>query len=344
MAPFRFYNLNNKKQCYHEKMLVVVPFCRNNRPAFRLRNMGQSIWKKGKKVAGNASSKFNEANPIVYSAAIAFFTLFSMPSILLIIVRIAGAVIGPDEIKGEVYNQVRDKVGEESARQIQTVLERGRELDENLLGNILTIAVLVFTATVVFNFIKQALNVIWGVKPKAKKGITKFVIDRLISLLLIIVLGALLVASLLTDAFINFLGNELSDRIFGMASYLVWILNLVSSYLLVTLSFAMLFKFMPDIKISWKPVWIGALITGALFTLGKYIIGIIISQTNISSTYGAAGSLAAILLWVFYSSVIVLVGALITKIIFLYSGHTIKPRANAVAIETREVEKEELKE
>lgn len=306
--------------------------------------MEQSIWKRGKDVVSNASNRFKEADPIVYSAAIAFFTLFSMPSILLIVVRVAGAIIGPDVIKGEVYDQVSEKVGEGSARQIQTLLDQGRELDDNVWGNILTIALLVFTATVVFNFVKKALNSIWGVKPKPKKGIVKFLVDRLISFLLIVVLGAILLASLLTDAFISFLGNELSDKIFGLTSYVVEVLNFVSSYILVTVAFALLFKFMPDIKIHWKPIWVGAFITGALFTAGKYVIGTIISSTNITSTYGAAGSLAAILLWVFYSSVIVLIGALATKIHFLHTGHKIRPSSHAVAVETREIHREELEE
>lgn len=306
--------------------------------------MNQLIWKRAKEVVSSATNRFKEADPIVYSAAIAFFTLFSMPPILLIIVRVAGAIIGPEVIKGEVYEQVSDKVGKESAQQIQTLLERGRDLGDSVWGDIVTIAILIFTATVVFNFIKKALNSIWSVKPKPKKGFVKFAIDRFISLVLIVVLGILLIANLLADAFVNFIGDELTDNIFGLTSYVVWILNLISSYILVTISFALLFKYMPDIKIHWKPVWVGALITGALFTLGKYVIGIIISSTNISSTYGAAGSLAAILLWVFYSSVIILIGALATKIYFLHSGYTIKPSSNAVAIETREIERKELKE
>lgn len=306
--------------------------------------MGKSIWKRGKEVVSDAANKFKDADPIVYSAAIAFFTLFSMPPILLIIVQVAGTIIGPEEIKSEVYEQVSEKVGEGSAQQIQSLLNRGREMGDSIWGKILTIALLIFTATVVFNFIKKALNSIWGVKPKPKKGIVKFAIDRLTSFLLIVALGIILLASLLTDAVINFLGNELSDKIFGLTSYVIWTLNLISSYILVTISFALLFKYVPDIKIHWKPIWFGALITGALFTIGKYVIGIIISSTNITSTYGAAGSLAAILLWVFYSSVIVLIGALATKIHFLHSGHHIRPSSHAVAIETREIEREHLKE
>lgn len=305
--------------------------------------MKKTFWKRTKDVVKRASSRFKEADPIVYSAAIAFFTLFSMPPILLIIVRVAGAVIGPDAIKSEVYNQVREKVGEGSAEQIKMVLEQGRELSGDTWTNIITVVLLVFVATVVFNFIKKALNSIWGVKPKPKKGILKFVFDRLLSLLLIIVLGIFLVASLLADTLINSFTDILANELLGLTPYLAIILNILSSYILVTISFALLFKYLPDIKIHWKPVWVGALFTALLFTIGKYVMGTIISTTNVTTTYGAAGSLAAILLWVFYSSVLVLVGALVTKIYFLHKGHAIEPSSNAVAIETREIERESLK-
>lgn len=306
--------------------------------------MKKSFWQRTKEVVKQTTSRFKEADPIVYSAAIAFFTLFSMPPILLIIVQVAGSIFDPEAIRGEVYEQVREKVGEESAEQIEMVLEQGRNLGENTWANILTIALLLFTATVVFNFVKKGLNSIWGVKPKPTKGLIKFLLDRLISLLLIIVLGALIVASLLADAFIGFLGNELSDQLFGFTNYVMWVLNFIVSYTLVTVTFTLVFKYLPDIKTHWKPVWVGGLITGALFTLGKYVIGIIINSTSISSTYGAAGSLAAILLWVFYSSVVILVGAIFTKIYYLHSGYTIRPSSQAVAIETREIERKELKE
>ncbi len=305
--------------------------------------MEKTLWKRTREVIKQASSRFKEADPIVYSAAIAFFTLFSMPPILLIIVRVAGAIIGPDAIKGEVYNQVKEKVGDGSAKQISQLLEQGRDLNGDIWTNILTIVTLVFVATVVFNFIKKALNSIWGVKPKPKKGALKFVLDRLLSLLLIIILGIFLVASLLADTLINYFTDILANELLGLTPYLAIVLNIISSYILVTVSFALLFKYLPDIKIHWKPVWVGALITGLLFTIGKYVMGTIISTTNVTTTYGAAGSLAAILLWVFYSSVIVLVGALVTKIFFLHKGHSIHPNSNAVAIETREIERDKLK-
>lgn len=306
--------------------------------------MKKSFWKIAQKVVKQAVSRFKEADPIVYSAAIAFFTIFSLPPILLIILWVAGAVIDPDAIREEVYDQAAEAIGEESAEQIEMLLDQGRQLGDNVLGNIITIAVLVFVATVMITFLKKGLNSIWGIKPKPAKGLLKFALDRLLSLLLIILLGALVIASLMVNAFIGYLGDALSDTLFGMASYVTWVINIALSYILVTGAFALLFKYLPDIKIDWRPIWFGASITGALFILGEYVIGVIINQTNVGSTYGAAGSLAAIMLWVFYSSVIILVGALITKIHLLHSGNTIRPRKGAVAVETKEIERKELKE
>lgn len=302
--------------------------------------MEKSFWNRTKDVVKRASSRFKEADPIVYSAAIAFFTLFSLPPVLLIIVRVAGYFIGPQEIKSEVYRQVEEKVGGESASQIQTLLERGREMGDSTLGNIITIAVLLFASTVVFSFIKKALNSIWGVKPKPKQGALKFALDRLLSLLIIIILGVFILLSVLADAALGYFMDIISDDLFGLANYVTIILNTLVSLIMVSIAFSLLFKYLPDIKTPWKPVWMGGLFTGVLFTIGKYVIGTIITSTNISSTYGAAGSLAAILLWVFYSSVIILIGALFTKIYFLHTGHQVEPSKNAVAVEMKEIEKE----
>ncbi len=292
-----------------------------------------------KKVIKDTVQRFSAADPIVYSAAIAFFTLFSLPPILIIVVKVGGTLVGGKRIAGEVYLQVRDKVGEESARQIQSMLESGFQWGDDPLSRGLSIFLLLFTATVVFTFIKKALNSIWNVKPKPRKGLLKFGIDRLMSLLMIIAMGVLIVASLLLDSLIAIFADEFSDELLGLTPYLTRIFNFLISFILLTLSFGVLFKVLPDIRSPWKPIWVGAIITALLFSFGKFLIGQIISGTDISTTYGAAGSLAAILLWVFYSSVTVLLGNIFTKIYFLHLGLQVRPSENAVAIEVRELEK-----
>ncbi|MBW3546293.1 MAG: YihY/virulence factor BrkB family protein [Bacteroidetes bacterium] len=294
-----------------------------------------------KKVIKDTVQRFSAADPIVYSAAIAFFTLFSLPPILFIVVKVGGSLIGAKRISAEVYLQVREKVGEESARQIQSMLEAGFEWNEDPIFRILSVLILLFAATVVFAFIKKALNSIWNVKPKPRKGLLKFAIDRLLSLLMILAMGILIVASLLLDSLIALFADNFSNELLGLTPYLTRLFNLLGSFLILTLIFGVLFKVLPDIRSPWRPIWVGALITALLFTLGKFIIGQIISSTDISTTYGAAGSLAAILLWVFYSSITILLGNIFTKIYFLHRGYQVRPSENAVAIEVRELEKAE---
>ncbi|AHM60029.1 ribonuclease BN [Flammeovirgaceae bacterium 311] len=294
-----------------------------------------------KKVIKDTIHRFSAADPIVYSAAIAFFTIFSMPSILFLVVKVASSLMGSKRVLDEVFAQVEEKVNNESAQQIQSILEAGFDWGLTSLSGILSLLLLLFTATVVFNFVKKALNSIWNVKPKPRKGAVKFAIDRLFSLLLILVLGIVMVASLLLESVIALFADEFSNDLLGLTPYLTRFLHILVSYGLMTVIFALLFKFLPDIRSPWKPIWVGALITSALFTLGKFIIGRIISSTDITTTYGAAGSLAALLLWVFYSSVIILLGAIFTKIYYLSKGYQVRPSENAVAIEIRELERED---
>lgn len=304
--------------------------------------MGEGKWKKSKKAVNQAVERFKEGEPIVYSAAIAFFAIFSLPPTLLIILWVAGGIFGPEAIREEVHHQFTHAVGEAGADQIANMLDQGRQMGDNVLANILTIAVLLFAATVMFAFFKKGLNSIWGIKPKPEKGALKFLLDRLMSLSIILVLGVLIIASLLADAVLGFISAEVADELFGMGQELMWVLNVIVSYALISAAFALVYKYLPDVKLPWKPVWVGALFTGALVFIGNYLISKIIQSTGVGTTYGAAGSLAAILLWVFYSMVIVLVGALVIKIYALHKGYTVEPRKNAVAVEIKEVKKQEV--
>ena len=305
-----------------------------------MKNKKITFFQRAKYVVKDTIQRFSAADPIVYSAAIAFFTLFSLPSILYIIVRVAGAITSSESIRKELYRQVNEKIGKGSAEQIDMILSEGSKLGNDPLTNILSIFLLLFTATVVFNFIKKALNSIWNVKPRPKKGWLKFIIDRLLSFSLIVLMGALIITSVLADSVIAFFEDSFKDQLFGLTPFIVKASNFLVSFALLTAVFTLLFKIMPDIKSPWKPVFVGGTITAGLFTLGKYIIGGIIGSTSISTTYGAAGSLAALLLWVFYSSVIVLLGAIFTKIYYLHLGFHVMPSENAVAIEVKEIEKE----
>ncbi len=296
----------------------------------------KTIWELFKGTA----KRFSGGDPIVYSTAIAFFTIFSLPPTLIIVAAIAGKVFEQQEVEGEITGQISELVGPESAHQIEVILNNVSTNETGIIYSIIGIATLLFSATVVFNFIQKALNTIWGVKPKPSKGLIKFIIDRLLSFSMVVILGFFLMVSLVLDAAMVFLTDYLMELLSGLTVYLMQVLNFILSFVVVTVIFAFMFKVLPDAKVKWKDVWMGSVVTAVLFNIGKFIIGIILGSTEIASTYGAAGSLAAILLWVFYSTVILMIGAEITYVYSRLKGRTIKPAKHSVNVEIKEVEYE----
>lgn len=282
---------------------------------------------------------FNTQDPIVYAAAIAFFTIFSMPSVLIILVQTLGTILGEEEVRNQLANQITGFIGTASTEEILTIIENRSWENSSIVGNIIGIVSLFISATAIFGFIQKALNSTWNVKPAPDKVVKRFVIDRLLSFSMIIVMGFLLLVSLLIDTVLAFFRDFLHSVILdGVAAFFVGAVNIVVSMVVVSGIFALIFKYLPDAKIKWKDVTIGAIVTGALFTLGKNGIGLILSQTQITSTYGAAGSLAGILVWVFYSSVLVLVGAAFTKAYSEELGHRIRPQNHAKKLKKEEKE------
>lgn len=282
---------------------------------------------------------FQANDPVVYAAAIAFFTVFSLPSVLIIIVRVMGDLFSVKEIQQNLATQIEDLIGPASAEEILNIIEN-RDLQSSsvLLGSI-SIIFLVISATVIFAFLQKALNAIWNVKPKPKAGALKFARDRLLSFSFIIILGFLMIVSLALDTILSFARSYLEIIFTDYTVYFMELANYFVSLIVISLIFALIFKFLPDAKVRWRDVGVGALFTGLLFTLGKFLIGLMLSNTNITSTYGAAGSLAGILIWVFYSSIIVLIGAMFTKVYAANIGREITPKKHSVRIETREIEK-----
>ena len=278
---------------------------------------------------------FNEQDPVVYAGAIAFFTLFSLPSALMIIIQSLGTILSKDEIRSQLANQISGLIGAASTEEILTIVEnRGWEYS-SILGNIVGLVFLFISATAVFNFIQKALNSIWNVKPQPKKVVKRFLIDRLLSFSIITIIGFLLMVTLVLDAAMSLFKEflyKLITKDFSM--YIVEGANLLISLLIISTIFALVFKFLPDAKIKWRDVSVGAIVTGILFMLGKFAIGLILSNSQIASTYGAAGSLAGILVWVFYSSILVLIGAIFTRVYAEEIGHDIKPQSHAVLVDS----------
>ncbi|WKN32315.1 YihY/virulence factor BrkB family protein [Porifericola rhodea] len=305
----------------------------------------QTRWKRLKKtlafkIIGDIVKGFEHDHPMLYSASIAFYMIFSMPALLIFTVLIAGTIFGEQAAQGQLFYYMEDFVGTQSAEQIQNIIKNAAIDEAGYIARIIGIATLTFSATTVFVNVQLALNEIWGVRAKPQKGWLKLIIDRLFSFVIIIILGVLLITSILVDTILDSY-QDLLTRIFS--DYTIYLLQLVSkvvSTTIVTVVFAIMFKLLPDAKVRWKDVWVGAIFTTVLFVIGKELIGIYLGNSSFSSTYGAAGSLVIILVWIYYSAVIFLIGAEFTKAYSQRVGKEIKPKKNAVKVVKKEIERE----
>ena len=299
------------------------------------------IFRTSGKVIKGVYKDFTNNDPVVYSAAIAFFTIFSMPSILFIVVALLEQIpsIEQSAIQDTISEQISDLIGEKSAEQIETLLKAAMFSEKGFLNTVTSIIILFISATAVFNFIQQGLNNIWEVKPKPKKGFLKFLKDRALSFSLIIILGFLMLVFLIKDAVFGFFRNAIDSLFTSITSEIMILANFVLSFAVTMFIFAMLFKVLPDAKIKWKDAWVGAFTTAILFSIGKYVIGILLNNMQITNAYDAAGSLVGILVWVFYSSIIVMIGGIFTKVYANRYGKEIRPTSTSVRVEKREIEK-----
>ena len=283
---------------------------------------------------------FFQDDSFSYASSIAFYTIFSLPAILIISLSVGATVYERDVVQEELINQVGRLIGKESAADVEQILLNAALDSRGTLAKIVGIATLIFSATTVFISLQASLNKIWGIKPKPERGIVKYLIDRLLSLAMVMSIGFLLLVSLVFDAALVMIQNSLSKILSGWTLYLVGAMNIVISLALITLIFAVLFKVLPDAKIKWKDVWVGSLVTTAFFAAGKYLIGFYLGNSSVNSAYGAAGSLVIILIWVYYSTVIFLFGAELTSVYAEKLGRDIQPYHNAVKVQMVEVEKE----
>jgi membrane protein len=242
-------------------------------------------------------------------AALSYYTVFSIAPLLLIVISIAGLVYGDDAARGAVFYQVRGMMGDAAAGALQGLLASVHKPGQSIAAATVGLLLLFVGATSVFGELQSALDRIWRTPERAKKGgLWQMIRTRLISFAMIVAIGILLIASLLASAALAFLENWWG-ALFGAQALVASALNIVFSYLVVTVMFAMIYKIMPRVRIAWRDVWTGAVITGILFTIGKYLIGLYIGKSGVTSTFGAAGSLVVVLLWVYYSAQIFLLGA-----------------------------------
>jgi membrane protein len=258
------------------------------------------------------------------AAALAYYTLFSLAPILLICISIIGAIFGEEAARGQILEQVGGLVGKDSALQIQGIIQNLNKPTTLSFSSIISGIVLLFTASGVFVEIQDGLNDIWGIKTKSNKKWLATLKSRFLPYLMILIISFLLLVSLILSACLALIGAYLDQ--YGNTNILIELMiNHVLSFFIITFLFAMIFKVLPDIVLTWRDVWFGALITSLLFSLGKILIGFYITQFHIFSAFGVAGFLIIILVWVFYSSQILFIGAEITKILYIKKDKKITP-------------------
>ena len=283
-------------------------------------------------------TEFVEDNILKYSASLAYYTVFSLAPVLIVIISICGVLFGKEAIQGHIYGQIKGLVGNDAAVQIQETIKNIHLTGHNIFATIISIIVLLIGATGIFGEVQDSLNKIWGLRIKTKKTWWKLIINRLLSFSLILCIGFVMMVSLLLNALVSAFGTFLARYFSEFSVILVQLTDNVLTFIVTTFLFSLMFKVLPDAKIKWKDVLIGGLITSVFFTLGKLTIGYYLGSSNIASVYGAAGSIMIIMVWVYYSSIILYLGAEFTKVYAKLHGGKIYPNEYAIWIKTEETQ------
>jgi len=259
-------------------------------------------------LARHAAKSWSDDYAPSMGAALAYYTLFSIAPLLLIVISVAGLVFGAEAARGEILSQLRDLMGEEGARAVQGLLEAAHHPGKGAASTLIGIALLVVGATSVFNELQDALDRIWRAPARRRSGVWSLLRMRLLSFGMIMAIGFLLMVSLVASAALAALG-KVWGPLFADWELMGHLIDFVLGFATITLAFALIYKIMPRVHIQWRDVWIGAAVTALLFTIGKLLIGLYIGKSGVTSVFGAAASLAVLLLWVYYSAQIFLMGA-----------------------------------
>ncbi|GAB2519702.1 YihY/virulence factor BrkB family protein [Spirosoma aerophilum] len=300
----------------------------------------KGFWGNAWVVLRDAFNGFLDDRCLKLSAALAYYTVFSLAPLLVLMMSLASIFLGEEAIRGQIFGQINGLVGNEAAKQIQDMIKNVSLSDKTSTALILSIGTLLIGASSLFVEIQDSVNLIWRVKAKPKRGWLKLIKDRLLSSSLVVSLGFLLVVSLIVNGIVLALSDQLTRFLPGLGVYVVSAINFLISAAVITLLFGVIFKVLPDAKIAWKDVRWGAIFTAILFMLGRYVIGLYIDTTATSSTYGAAGSMIVILTWIYYTAAILYFGAEFTLAYANHFGIKIEPAENAVYVEQTERERE----
>ncbi len=290
--------------------------------------------------------EWTKDNCFQLAAALSYYTLFSLAPMMMIAISLAGYFFGREAVTGELFGQIRGLVGPEGAKAVQTMVESAYIDQKGLIPTIIGVATLIFSATVTFAALQESLNIIWKVKADTKSGIMRLVINRLLSFSMVLGIGFMLMVSLVVQSLISLLSKYIQRMLGEGSDVLFQILELIVSSGILIVLFAIIFKFLPDAKIKWRNVWRAAILTTVLFSVGKYLIGLYIGQSDFTSTYGAAASIVIIIVWINYSSWIFFIGAEYAYVYMHRKGEVIEPSDHAVKIKRteREIKPAEQKE
>lgn len=274
-------------------------------------------------------TEWNNSDATRDSASLAYYAIFSIPGLLIIIIWIAGHFFGQEAIRGEIGDQIGSMMGAAAAKSIEELIASGLIDKQNIFMKVVGVFSMVFGATTIFFQLQKSLNKLWDVEPAPKKAFLKFLLDRANSLGMILVIGFLLMITMVLSSAISLFNNFITYQL-GLETYILMeVVNYVMGFALVVLVFAFMFKVLPDVEISWKAVWSGAILTAVLFTIGKFLLGLYFGELKPTSAFGKAGTVILIMMWINYSCMLIFFGAEFTKVFSIKKGYRIIPSKHA---------------
>jgi membrane protein len=276
----------------------------------------------------DAASDWSRDRAPRLGAALAYYTVFSLVPFLVVVIAVIGLVFGEVAAQSAILSQIAELVGEQTAAAIKDMIQRANQPSTGLFATAVAVATLLIGASGVFGQLQDALNTVWGVEPKEGRGVWGFIKDRFLSFVAVLGTGFLLLVSLILSSALAAFGKWFGGLL-PLPEAVLQLMNFAFSFLVVTGLFALIFKVLPDAKVAWRDVWIGAALTSALFTIGKFALGVYLGKSNVASAYGATGSLVLVLLWVYYSAQILLYGAEFTQVYANRVGERIVPTPDA---------------
>jgi membrane protein len=277
-------------------------------------------------------SQWIEDQPFQLAAALSYYTLFSLAPLLIIAISVAALAFGREAAQNQIVETIQGMIGKESAQAIQEMIQHaGNKTTTGIISTVVGIIALLFGAGGVVGQLQTSLNTIWGVVAKSGQGVWGFIRQRFVSFAMVLAIGFLLLVSLVITALVTGL-TKYAGNLIGGAALVAHAVDILLSFTFVTILFALIYKFLPDVRIQWKDVAVGAALTSFLFTIGKFFIGLYLGSSGVTSAYGAAGSLITVLLWVYYSALIFFLGAEFTQVYASQYGSGVVPAKNAESI------------